>query len=63
MAVFLLIRGGTFTDLVAITPDSQILIHKLLSENPERYDDAVIQGIRDFLQLPPGCTYPLSEKN
>ena len=45
-------RGGTFTDLVAIAPDNQVIIHKLLSENPERYTDAVIQGIRDILETP-----------
>lgn len=45
-------RGGTFTDLVAIAPDNQVIIHKLLSENPERYTDAVIQGIREILAIP-----------
>ena len=44
-------RGGTFTDLVARTPDGAIVTHKLLSENPEQYDDAAIQGIRDLLGL------------
>lgn len=44
-------RGGTFTDLVAITPDNQIIINKLLSENLEHYQDAVIQGIRNILKL------------
>lgn len=44
-------RGGTFTDLVAITPDHQIITYKLLSENPEQYADAIIQGIRDILGL------------
>ena len=43
-------RGGTFTDLVARLPDGSLKTHKLLSENPERYSDAAIQGIRDFLQ-------------
>jgi 5-oxoprolinase (ATP-hydrolysing) len=75
-------RGGTFTDLVAVTDDvsivdrlshqserfqvtrladeSWIIIYKLLSEQPEQYQDAVIQGIRDILGLvgnrpiPPG---------
>ncbi len=42
-------RGGTFTDLVARHPDGSLSTHKLLSENPERYKDAAIQGIRDFL--------------
>ncbi len=44
-------RGGTFTDLVARDPDGNILTHKLLSENPEQYKDAAIQGIRDILGI------------
>lgn len=66
-------RGGTFTDLVAVTDEqgiidrlstvperfqitsladkSWIIIYKLLSEQPEQYQDAVIQGIRDILGL------------
>ncbi len=42
-------RGGTFTDIVARAPDGTIKTHKLLSENPESYPDAAIQGIRDLL--------------
>ncbi|MCP4046216.1 MAG: hypothetical protein GY732_09530, partial [Gammaproteobacteria bacterium] len=45
-------RGGTFTDIVAKHPDGQLISHKLLSENPERYKDAAVQGIRDVLGLP-----------
>ncbi|ABE35932.1 hydantoinase/oxoprolinase family protein [Paraburkholderia xenovorans LB400] len=44
-------RGGTFTDIVARKPDGQLVTHKLLSENPGRYKDAVVQGIRDLLGL------------
>ncbi|BAZ19788.1 hydantoinase/oxoprolinase [Kalymmatonema gypsitolerans NIES-4073] len=71
-------RGGTFTDLVAVTDDRAIIdglsrhsvgqsplrflivplpkgqwiiVYKLLSENPEQYQDAVIQGIRDIIGL------------
>ena len=44
-------RGGTFTDLVARRPDGEIITHKLLSENPEQYRDAAIQGIRDLLDI------------
>ncbi len=44
-------RGGTFTDIVAQRPDGELLVHKLLSENPSRYPDAPIQGIRDILGL------------
>ena len=79
-------RGGTFTDIVAVTDNQEIIgqleenqleyasintqntqkrflivpitnkqwviVYKLLSENPEQYQDAVIQGIRDILSLP-----------
>jgi 5-oxoprolinase (ATP-hydrolysing) len=54
-------RGGTFTDLVAISPDHQIIIDKLLSENPERYQDPVIQGIRNILKLTKNDPIPTPE--
>lgn len=75
-------RGGTFTDLVAVTDSSQVaqrlaaqdrfqvtplpnqrwvIVYKLLSENPDRYPDAVIQGIRDILGLSPEATIPAKE--
>ncbi|WP_392482252.1 hydantoinase/oxoprolinase family protein [Nostoc sp. C110] len=66
-------RGGTFTDIVAVTnnqaiidrlsrhperflivslPKEQwIIVYKLLSENPEQYQDAAIQGIRDIMGI------------
>ncbi len=66
-------RGGTFTDIVAVTnnqtiinrlskhqerflivplPNQEwIIVYKLLSENPEQYQDAAIQGIRDILGI------------
>ncbi|MCK0121086.1 hydantoinase B/oxoprolinase family protein [Loktanella sp. F6476L] len=44
-------RGGTFTDVVAQAPDGQIKTHKLLSENPERYVDAAVQGIKDLMGI------------
>ncbi len=44
-------RGGTFTDIVARKPDGSLQTHKLLSENPERYRDAAVQGIRELLSL------------
>lgn len=44
-------RGGTFTDVVGRGPDGKLTAHKLLSENPEAYADAAVQGIRDLLGL------------
>ncbi|WP_448574307.1 hydantoinase B/oxoprolinase family protein [Trichothermofontia sp.] len=51
-------RGGTFTDIVAQRPDGHLIIHKLLSENPDRYRDAAIQGIRDLLGVPADAPLP-----
>lgn len=42
-------RGGTFTDIVARRPDGRLLTHKLLSDNPARYADAAVAGVRDLL--------------
>ena len=44
-------RGGTFTDIVARKPGGALVTHKLLSENPERYEDAALHGIRELLGL------------
>ena len=51
-------RGGTFTDLVARRPDGSLHAYKLLSENPERYKDAAIQGIRDQLEIDQDTAIP-----
>ena len=42
-------RGGTFTDVVALRPDGELETTKLLSENPEQYDDAAAEGIRQIV--------------
>ena len=51
-------RGGTFTDVVAKRPDGTLATKKLLSENPERYRDAALQAIREFLELGPRDPIP-----
>ncbi len=53
-------RGGTFTDLIARAPDGRLISRKLLSDAPQRYQDAATDGIRQILGLgaeepiPPG---------
>lgn len=42
-------RGGTFTDVVARRPDGRLLTRKLLSDDPERYADAAVAGVRALL--------------
>src|SRR5690242_1509396 len=54
-------RGGTFTDIVARRPDGALVTHKLLSENPGRYDDAALAGIRDLLGVPHGAPIPANQ--
>ena len=51
-------RGGTFTDIVGRAPDGRLIPHKLLSENPEAYRDAAVQGIRELLGLKVGEPIP-----
>jgi len=51
-------RGGTFTDIVARKPDGTLATEKLLSENPERYADAAVHGIRQLLGVAPGAAIP-----
>jgi 5-oxoprolinase (ATP-hydrolysing) len=51
-------RGGTFTDIVARDPSGRLSTRKLLSENPGRYRDAAVAGIRACLGLPEGAAIP-----
>ncbi len=51
-------RGGTFTDIVARDPGGRLSTLKLLSENPERYKDAAVAGIRQCLGLAAGESIP-----
>jgi 5-oxoprolinase (ATP-hydrolysing) len=51
-------RGGTFTDIVARQPDGRLTVSKLLSEDPGRYQDAAVEGIRRLLGVPPGKPIP-----
>jgi 5-oxoprolinase (ATP-hydrolysing) len=51
-------RGGTFTDVIGRRPDGALVAHKLLSDNPEAYGDAAVQGIRDLMGVRPGEPIP-----
>ncbi|ALL70180.1 5-oxoprolinase (plasmid) [Paraburkholderia caribensis MBA4] len=51
-------RGGTFTDIVSKAPDGTLAVSKLLSENPEHYEDAALEGIRRALGVAPGEPIP-----
>ena len=49
-------RGGTFTDVVGRGPDGVLHTLKLLSENPEQYRDAAVEGIRRLLGQHVACS-------
>jgi 5-oxoprolinase (ATP-hydrolysing) len=42
-------RGGTFTDVVAVSTKGEVIVKKLLSEDPGRYRDAALHAIRECL--------------
>ena len=46
-------RGGTFTDVIGRAPDGRLHTAKLLSDNPARYGDAAVAGIRQLLGIAP----------
>lgn len=46
-------RGGTFTDIVARLPDGRLETRKLLSDNPDQYADAAVEGVRRILAQHP----------
>ncbi len=51
-------RGGTFTDVIGRRPDGALVTHKLLSDNPEAYRDAAVEGIRRLLGVDAGAPIP-----
>ena len=53
-------RGGTFTDIVARRPDGTLVTHKLLSEDPQRYQDAALAGIRHLLGVAVDALIPVA---
>ncbi len=54
-------RGGTFTDVIAVTPQGVVQSRKVLSENPEAYEDAALEGIRQALGLASDAPIPGAE--
>jgi 5-oxoprolinase (ATP-hydrolysing) len=53
-------RGGTFTDIVACAPDGTLHTRKLLSDRPDQYDDAALEGIERILRNA-HSTMPIAE--
>ncbi|MGI9392896.1 MAG: hydantoinase B/oxoprolinase family protein [Parvibaculales bacterium] len=55
---FLVDRGGTFTDVIALSPQDKLHIRKFLSQNDEKYKDATLYAIRNLLNIPDGKPLP-----
>ena len=55
-------RGGTFTDCVASVPGQPDILVKLLSVDPQNYNDAPVEAIRRVLEKVTGRPYPKGEK-
>jgi len=51
---FAIDRGGTFTDVIAWNNEGRFRTEKLLSENPDHYADAAIEGIERILKAESG---------
>ncbi len=51
---FAIDRGGTFTDVIAWNDEGRFRTEKLLSENPDHYADAAIEGIERILKAESG---------
>lgn len=47
---FAIDRGGTFTDVFARLPNGRERVLKLLSHDPQNYNDAPTEGIRRVLE-------------
>jgi len=56
MWTFSIDRGGTFTDIVARAPEGRLIVRKLLSDNPGRYEDAAVAGMAAILAESGGGT-------
>ncbi|GME28214.1 5-oxoprolinase (atp-hydrolysing) [Neofusicoccum parvum] len=56
-------RGGTFTDCLGIVEGREDdIVVKLLSQDPQNYEDAPIEGIRRILEQATGKSYPRDQK-
>jgi 5-oxoprolinase (ATP-hydrolysing) len=53
---FAIDRGGTFTDVIARSPEGETVVEKLPSENPTQYADAALEGIRRIMKRNGGGT-------
>ena len=58
---FMIDRGGTFTDIVALGPKGEERVIKLLSEDSANYSDPALEGIRRVLSAVDADSIPVHE--
>ena len=58
---FLIDRGGTFTDVVAVSPQGRLSIHKVLSRETRHGEDPAVAAIVQCLGLPAGSAVPADQ--
>ncbi|MCP9839742.1 hydantoinase B/oxoprolinase family protein [Synechococcus sp. J7-Johnson] len=51
-------RGGTFTDLVGRAPGGELVVRKVLSQQPQLAGDPAVAAMRELLGLPSGQPLP-----
>ena len=51
-------RGGTFTDVIARSPDGDLNSYKYLSVNPGVYEDAAVHAMRTIMDLRDDAPFP-----
>ncbi|MBE7326084.1 hypothetical protein IEQ44_15725, partial [Nocardioides sp. Y6] len=56
--VYIIDRGGTFTDVIVIYPDGTEKVFKLLSKDPKNYQDAPIEALRRIVEEATGTSVP-----
>ena len=54
-------RGGTFTDVIGISPQGRMSVSKVLSDSPAQKIDSAVIGIRKLLGLPGKKALPKGE--
>lgn len=52
---FAIDRGGTFTDIVAWSPNDELHVHKVLSVDPQRRIDPAVRGMAEVLARHPAA--------
>ena len=48
---FFIDKGGTFTDIIAKSPEGNIFVHKVLTDHSKGKEESSLSGISDFIPI------------